>query len=181
MAQDIVSGLFGLSPYEAQQQHQATLDKQAMQFAQMDPRQIPTYLAGRVGQGLGGMLAESQGMVLPGVAQAEQRQQAMQGLDLSSSQSILAKAQQVQDQPLRMKLMMLGQEKAKEERKAAAEQQRLSTETAFKTAQMTKDLALAEKALRENPNLAVSLDICRRWFTTKPNQMSRIKRLVILI
>ena len=157
MAQDIVSGLFGLSPYEVNQQYQQDMDKSAMSFAAMDPLKIPAYLAGRAGHGLGGMLAESQGMVRPDVLAAEQRQQALQGLDLSNSQSILAKAQQVQDPKLRMQLMLLGQQKAQEERKAQSDVMR----SRLDEARIDRERAVAEKALRGEPEGKYSPDVVK--------------------
>jgi hypothetical protein len=135
MAQDIVSGMFGLSPYEAQQQQQAALDQQAMQFANMDPRKIPAYLAGRVGQGLGGMLAESQGMVLPQVAEAENRQAAFKGADLQTPQGLRTAAERFMQMGDQKRAYLLAQQaKAMEEgsRKAALDEFKTRDEALFR-------------------------------------------------
>ncbi len=159
MAQNILDGLFGMSPYEAQMAGQREAEQSALQMAQMNPNTFGSYLATRAGQGLGGMFAESQGMVDPRVQQAQMRQHTLGQAKLDTPDEIRATAErfrQMGDFKTAFGLSQYAKQMENEQRKATAEQQRLSTETAFKTAQMTKDLALAEKALRENPNLAVT-------------------------
>jgi hypothetical protein len=156
---DIVSGLFGLSPYETMQQQQNQIDKSAANFAQMNAAQRGSMGLFQGGAGLareaGGML----GLQNPQVAEAQARQAALQGLDISSPESILQRAQQVQDPKLKMQLMMLADQKKKDLLAAQA------TST-----KMALELAQAQKALRENPNLAVT----EVGVKGKPGYMQRV-------
>lgn len=106
MAQDIVSGLFGLQPWEIQQQRNQAIDQSAQQYAQMQPLQRAAYGMYKAGAGLGGMLGGAMGMENPEVEQAKMREQALSGIDPSDPKSLLERAQQIQDPQLKMRLVM---------------------------------------------------------------------------
>ena len=90
--ENLVSGLFGMTPWQVQQQQQAGLNAAATQHANMDPFARASAGIYRAGGQLGGMLAENTGGVNPDVAKAQQSQQALQGLDLRTPDGLRAAA-----------------------------------------------------------------------------------------
>lgn len=115
MAQEnIVSGLFGLSPWQVSQQRMAQGDQSAAAYAQLDPFQKASYGLQRGAGMLAGAGAEAMGMVDPAVQEAQQRQTALQGLDVSSPESIMQRAMQIQDPRLKTQLVMLAQQRQAE-------------------------------------------------------------------
>jgi len=159
MAENIVTGLFGLDPYQIRQQQNQQIDDSALQYAKLDPFQKANFSIGRGAGMLAGMGAEAMGYENPQITEAKNRQAALQGLDISSPESILQRAQQVQDPKLKMQLMMLADQKKKDLIAAQA------TST-----KMALELAQAQKALRENPNLAVT----EVGVKGKPGYMQRV-------
>ena len=128
MAQDIVSGLFGLSPNEVAQQQWMNTNQAADRFAQMDPFQRSAQMMFKGGSGLAQAGAGMLGIQNPAIAEAEARQAALSGLDMSSPESIMQRAQQVTDPRLKMQLQMLAQQKMAEAQKAKLEQLKLQNE-----------------------------------------------------
>lgn len=124
MADNIVDGLFGISPWQAQQQQRAAIDAMALQRAQLDPFQrasMGMYQGGaQLGKIAGGML----GMEDPAVAEAKARETAISGLDTSNPEAILQRAAQVQDPRLKMRLTQLAQQLKEQQQKAIADQQK---------------------------------------------------------
>jgi hypothetical protein len=121
MANNIVSGLFGLSPYETQQQQNQQADNAALQYAKLDPVQRAMYSYGKAGTGLAQAGAGMLGIQNSAMAEAEARQAALSGLDMSSPESIMQRAQQITDPRLKMQLQMLAQQKMAERQKLQAE------------------------------------------------------------
>lgn len=114
MAESIVAGLFGLTPYQVQQQRMAQGDQSAANFAQLDPFQRASYGLYKGAGMLAGAGAEAMGMVDPAVQEAQQRQTALQGLDVRSPESIMQRAMQIQDPRLKTQLVMLAQQRQAE-------------------------------------------------------------------
>ena len=116
---DIVQGLFGLSPFDIQQQQAAGLQKNAMQYAQMNPYQQATSSLYQAGGMLGGAAAEGMGMVNPQLEQAKVRAAVMgQGGDLTTAEGLKAKAAQFAaagDQQTALRLVMLAKKREEEE------------------------------------------------------------------
>ena len=81
MATDIVQSLFGVTPEAYQQQQQALLDRQALQFAQLDPMAQATYGIYRGAGQLGGALGRALGGEDPELARITARQQIAGQLD----------------------------------------------------------------------------------------------------
>lgn len=90
----ITQGMFGVAPEELMAQRQQALNAQALQYAQLDPMQqaqMSFYKAGsQLGTGLGGLMGAQD----PELMRVRQRQQMLQGLDLTNPESLLAKAQE---------------------------------------------------------------------------------------
>ncbi len=98
MAQDIVSGLFGLTPMQVQQQQRADLAARANQYAEQDPLQRAAASMYQTGAGVAQIGAEGMlGMQNPAVAAAQQRQELGRGMDLTTPQGIYAAAKMAQD------------------------------------------------------------------------------------
>jgi hypothetical protein len=81
MATDIVQSLFGVTPEAYQRQQAALLDKQALQFAQLDPMAQATYGIYRGAGQLGGALGRALGGEDPELARITARQQIAGQLD----------------------------------------------------------------------------------------------------
>jgi hypothetical protein len=121
MATDIVTGMFGPSPYEIQQQRQAALENAALQYAKLDPMQRATIGLYKAGGMLGGAVGGALGMEDPAVAQAKAREAAMSGIDYNDPKSILERAAQTNDPRIKLRLQMLAQERADALRKEEAD------------------------------------------------------------
>ena len=97
VANDIVAGLFGLSPYQVQQQQQAAIQQQAQAYAQQDPFQRATQSMYQGGAGLAGIGSGMMGMVNPEVEAAKQREAIMGGnVDMQTPQGLRALAAKLQ-------------------------------------------------------------------------------------
>lgn len=143
MAENIVESLFGPAPWQIQQAQNAQLAQAADKFAAQDPLQRATGQLYRAGGMFANAGADAFGFVNPAVQEAQARQQALNGIDMSSGDSILRAAQGIADPRLKLQLTMLGQQ-----RKAAEQKQMLdAAEVRRKEAQTERELALAEKAL----------------------------------
>ena len=152
MADNIVDSLFGLQPWQIQQQQNSAMDKQAYDISGMDSNRLANYFAGKAGGMMAGPVAGAMGYVNPAVAQAQMNEQNMAGLDLSDPKSLLLRASQIQDPRMKWKLIMAA-------RKQEQEESKMKLESAKTTQEYTKanlDIAQAQKALRENPNLSVT-------------------------
>jgi len=84
MAEDIVKGLFGLSPYEIQQQRIADTNTQAHNYAVLDPFQKASASMFQAGAGLGGVGAQMAGLVNPAEEKAQQKQAILSRYDIST-------------------------------------------------------------------------------------------------
>ena len=125
---NIVESLFGLTPFQVQQQQNAGLNQAADHYANQDPFQRATGGMFRAGGMLGGAGAQAMGMVNPAVEQAKLTEAMMaQGGDLSTSQGLMAKSQQFAaagDQRTALKLALAGKAKEKEEQAMLIAQQK---------------------------------------------------------
>lgn len=128
MADNIVAGLFGLTPFQVEQQQRSQIGQQADTWAAQDPFQRANAGMYRAGAGLAGIGAGMLGMVNPQVQEAERTQTIMgKGGDLTTSAGLKAKAQQfaaVGDQKTAMQLVMLARQKEAEEQKMMLEQRK---------------------------------------------------------
>lgn len=113
MAEDsIVAGLFGLSPYQVQQQRQVQIGSNANQYAQLEPFQQANQMLYKGGAGLGQVGAGMMGMQDPAVVEAQQRQAVMQGADTSTPEGLKALAEKLQAAGMQ-KEAMLAMERAR--------------------------------------------------------------------
>lgn len=154
MANNIVEGLFGLTPSQVQQQQQAQIDAAAQQYARAAPFERATAQMYRGGAGLAGLGAGMLGMENPQMAAAQRTQALAQGGDLTTPEGLFAKAEQFRaagDQQTALKLVMLGKKMQAEELEA-----RQSAEV--KSTEMARNLAQAAKA-QEPPKEEMTADM----------------------
>lgn len=145
MAQDIVGGLFGPQPWQIQQARQDAIAQAADRFAAQSPFERAAGLGYRAGAGLGQMAGGMLGLEDPAVVEAQQRRAALEGLDITSPESILQRAQQIQDPQMRMRLMMMAQQQA-------AQQQEQALKRAQELAQLHKARAEASPLAKIDPS-----------------------------
>jgi hypothetical protein len=92
MANEIMSGLFGMSPEDYATRRDQQLQQQALQFAQLSPAQqaqMGFYTAGgRIGGAVGGLL----GVQDPELMRVKQRQSLLQGIDLNDPAALRERA-----------------------------------------------------------------------------------------
>lgn len=119
MATSTVESLFGITPEALQAQRDATLQAQALQYAQLDPMQqaqMSLYMGGnRLGGAIGGLLGAKD----PELERATAIQQAAQQADLQTPEGMLAYAKSVQ--PYSPQAALTAAQRAAELRKAQAE------------------------------------------------------------
>lgn len=92
MADNIVGGLFGMTPELLQAQRNAQLEQQAANFVNNYGDQGAMFgykLGSTLGRGIGGMLGAQD----PEMVRIKQRQQMLQGLDINDPQSLMKAAQ----------------------------------------------------------------------------------------
>jgi hypothetical protein len=88
MATDIVGSLFGVTPELYQQQRDLAEQRQAMAFAQQDPRTQATYGLYRAGQQLGGALGGLMGAEDPQMRLISQRNALAKQFDVSTPEGL---------------------------------------------------------------------------------------------
>lgn len=138
MAQDIVSGLFGLSPSQVAQQQQQQINLQAQNYAQQDPFQRATQGMYQAGAGLGQIGAGMLGMVNPEVEAAKQREATLGQIDMTTPEGILKGAELARQRgDVRMQIQL---QQLAEQRKAEI------VDSEFKAAQ-----AAAQRASMNKP------------------------------
>ena len=89
MATDIVPSLFGLTPEMYQQNQQARIDAQALQFAKLDPFERANYGISRGANMLAGAIGRSFGGEDPEETKIRMQQQLLSGIDLSDPTSLI--------------------------------------------------------------------------------------------
>jgi hypothetical protein len=129
---------------------------EAERIARMDGFQQAKYGIGRGAGMLAGAGMEAAGYQNPAIEQAKMREQVMgMGGDLSTSAGLKAKAAQFAEAGDRRTAMAL----VLKARQMEAEESKMKLESAKTTQEYTRanlDIAQAQKALRENPNLKIT-------------------------
>jgi hypothetical protein len=96
MATSVTQSLFGITPQSIQNERDAALQQQALQYAQLDPFQSARMGlfqgASQLGTGIAGLM----GYEDPEIAQARQRQGMLGGLDMNDPESLLGAAKSIQ-------------------------------------------------------------------------------------
>ena len=85
---NIVGSLFGVTPELYQEQRDLMRQKQAMEFAQLDPRAQATYAFGRAGQQAGQAFAGLMGVEDPQMRLISQRNALAKQFDVSTPEGL---------------------------------------------------------------------------------------------
>lgn len=96
MATDIVRSLFGVTPELYQEQRDLMRQKQAMEFAQLDPRAQATYAFGRAGQQAGQALGGLMGVEDPMMRLYSQRNALAKQIDVNTPEGLVKYGQALQ-------------------------------------------------------------------------------------
>ena len=164
MATDIVQSLFGVSPEMYQRQQDAMLERQALQFAELDPMQRATYGIFRGAGQLGGALGRALGGQDPELARISMRQSLAQQIDFNDPMSIQEGVRTLTQAGDTMGAMMLADTarkamlSAQQVRKATAETQKLEL-AASEEARLREELG----KLGENPTQEQILAVVSRF------------------
>lgn len=100
----LVAGLFGLDPYQIQQQRNQQAQDYAAKVAGMDGFQAAKFGIGQGAAGLTRGIAGMMGMVDPMEQEAQEQQAMLQGVDMSDPASIRQRALQIQDPKVKLLL-----------------------------------------------------------------------------
>lgn len=149
MAENIVQGLFGLNPYQVQQQQNAGLEAFANQQAQMNAAQRGVQGLTMGGGMLGQAAAGAMGMVNPQVEEAKIREQALAGIDWNDPAAILKRSEQISDPRLSMQLKVLANSRQKE----IYDQSLTQAKTIQEYAKTQKELLPEDKRTNEQKNV----------------------------
>jgi hypothetical protein len=110
MAENIVTGLFGLTPEMYGERQRTSALAEGIRLAQLDPAARGAAMTYGGAKGFGGALAGAMGVQDPQLQMISQTNQLMQGLNLRDPQSLTNAAQQASQMgnvPLAMKLLEL--------------------------------------------------------------------------
>ena len=110
MAENIVAGLFGLTPEMYGQQQRVGAMNEGIDLAQLDPASRGAAMTYAGAKGLGGAIAGAMGIEDPQLQRITQQAQLLQGLNLRDPQSLEAaaiQANQMGNTPLAIKLFDL--------------------------------------------------------------------------
>lgn len=153
MAENIVSGLFGLDPYQIQQQRKQQADAAAQAFGNQDPYARANSLTFGAGSAFGNAGAGLMGMQDPQMQQAQMTRAALGGVDLSDPDAILQRASEIQDPKLKLQLGMLArqiqEEKTKMDLQKAHAKYYGTAKTDTSMAQLAPKLAIARARAME--------------------------------
>jgi hypothetical protein len=173
---DIVPTLFGLTPEMYQQNQQARIDQQALQFAKLDPFERANYGISRGANMLAGALGRSFGGEDPARRMIEQRQQIMQQVDITNPASMARGVDlftRMNDfaaaNELAIKLQTT--KKAQQETlKTGAEAEKLGSENLARQAQVRQ--LVTQLGIDENQATAIASnpDLLKQYLTPKSQQ-----------
>ena len=94
MAENIVAGLFGLTPEMYGEQQRRSSLREGIELAQLDPAARGAAMTYAGARGFGGALAGAMGVQDPQMMKMSQRNQMLQQLDLTDPKSLIATAKQ---------------------------------------------------------------------------------------
>ena len=189
MADNIVDSLFGLQPWQIQQQQNAALGQSADKYAAQDPFQRATGSMYRAGGMMAGPVAGAMGYVNPAIEQAKMREQVMgMGGDLSTSAGLKAKAAQFAqagDQRTAMTLVLKARQMEAEEQKALIEQrkailserkQEFQEQDAmdFKRQQLQQAYAIAKERAEDSRNSSADRVAAQREATAARVELGKL-------
>lgn len=180
MANEVMAGLFGVTPEGLAAQREQALQKQALTFAQLDPAaqvQYQMFLGGnRLGGAIGGMLGAQD----PELARVTQRQQLLQGVNPSDAASLREAASRALAAGDNQAAAMLGQRamdvemagaKLDAEKALATQRTRIKPDASTATERSRAVIAGLEVKLAKGLDLTPEEEANARWLVsqeTKP-------------
>ena len=150
MATDIVGSLFGVTPELYQQQRDLAEQRQAMAFAQQDPRTQATYGLYRAGQQVGGALGGLMGVEDPQMRLISQRNALAKQFDVSTPDGLAQYGralQQVGDTQGALEAISIGRQMTQE--MALTGQRQAAERSSLATAAKTELSIEQERKLRD--------------------------------
>lgn len=180
MANEVMAGLFGVTPEDLAAQREQALQKQALTFAQLDPAaqvQYQMFLGGnRLGGAIGGMLGAQD----PELARVTQRQKLLQGVNPSDAASLREAASRALAAGDNQAAAMLGQRamdvemaaaKLKSEQALGDQRNRIKPDASTATERSRAVIAGLEVKLAKGLDLTPEEEANARWLVsqeTKP-------------
>jgi len=153
MAENIVAGLFGMTPQMYGEQQRRSSLREGIELAQLDPAARGAAMTYAGARGLGGALAGALGVQDPALMRMTQRNQLLQEIDISNPESMIQvakKATSIGDNEFAMALV----DKARQAQGEMAQvQQRLAAGRASDAA------ASRERQQAVNPNIQIANEI----------------------
>jgi len=153
MAENIVAGLFGLTPEMYGEQQRRGALREGIELAQLDPAARGAAMTYAGARGLGGAIAGALGVQDPALMRMTQRNQLLQEIDISNPESMIQvakKATSIGDNEFAMALV----DKARQAQGEMAQvQQRLAAGRASDAA------ASRERQQAVNPNIQIANEI----------------------
>jgi hypothetical protein len=174
--QDIVPSLFGVTPEMYQQNQQAMIDAQALQYAKLDPFERASFGVSRGANMLAGALGRSFGAEDPQKRMIEQRQQIMQQIDITNPASMARGIDlftRMNDyaaaQELAVKLQAT-QKSIAENTKTKEEATKLSFENLSKQGQVQQLMTQFGMDQTQATAIASNADLLKQYLTPKTQQ-----------
>ena len=153
MAENIVAGLFGLTPEMYGQQQQNTALAEGIRLAQLDPAARGAAMTYAGARGLGGAIAGAMGIEDPQLKLISTRNTIAQQIDQSNPESILQGAQMLAQAGDQQGAMALAQYARQAQSEIAQAQQRLAAGRASDAA------ATRERQPPVNPNIQIAQEV----------------------
>lgn len=153
MAENIVAGLFGLTPQMYGQQQQNTALAEGIRLAQLDPAARGAAMTYAGARGLGGAIAGAMGVEDPQLKLISARNSIAQQIDQTNPESILKGAQMLAQMGDQQGAMALAQYARQAQGDVAQTQQRLAA------AKASEAQATRERLPAVNPNIQIAQEI----------------------
>jgi hypothetical protein len=155
MAENIVAGLFGLTPQMYGQQQQNTALAEGIRLAQLDPASRGAAMTYAGARGLGGAFANALGVEDPQLKMISARQQIMSQLDQSDPESILKGAQMLAQAGDQQGAMALAEYSRKAQSEMALAAQRNAAATRERVQSTPEKILIANQIAQLNTELDV--------------------------
>lgn len=158
MAESIISGLFGLNPYEVQQQRNEQDRMFASSLANMDAAQRGVYGLAQGGAGLARIGAGMMGMVDPVEEESRQLRAATQGADTDTPEGLRTLAKRLQSMGMQEQAMMVAT-RANEVEAEKSKILKQDAEAKRAEAVAARELSIAEKNARDKDTEVVEVGV----------------------
>jgi len=141
---NVVGGLFGITPEMFQQNRQAQQEAQALRMSQLAPEQLVTYLGARGGQNLGNVASSLLGVEDPQLQAVRKVSEMAKKFDTTTPGGLMQYAQALQQEGLPQYAAMAA-DRANAMNKGALEQNKIQSEIIKNVAEKVKQVGLSEQ------------------------------------